>query len=64
MRQNTGVDRLPRSTLSDANKVFDPTLLEPLIEELRARGGLRDLIPDPAAWQRELRQDRPLPGRD
>ena len=31
-------------------------------QALRALGGLRDAIPDPAAWQRELRQDRPLPG--
>lgn len=37
MRQQTSVDRIPRSTLSDANKVFDPTLLEPIIEDLRAR---------------------------
>lgn len=37
MRQNTSVDRIPRSTLSDANKVFDPALLEPIVEELRAR---------------------------
>lgn len=37
MRQQTSVDRIPRSTLSDANKVFDPTLLEPMIAELRAR---------------------------
>lgn len=34
------------------------------LQELRALGGLRDVISDPAAWQRELRQDRPLPGRD
>lgn len=33
-------------------------------QKLRELGGLRDLIPDPLAWQRELRQDRPLPGRD
>lgn len=33
-------------------------------KELRKIGGLRDLIPDPIAWQRELRKDRPLPGRD
>jgi hypothetical protein len=32
-------------------------------EELRALGGLRDVIPDPVAWQREMREDRPLPGR-
>jgi hypothetical protein len=37
MQENLSTDRLPRSTLSDANKVFDPTLLEPIIEELRAR---------------------------
>jgi hypothetical protein len=37
MREHLCVDRLPRSTLSDANAVFDPTLLEPIIEELRAR---------------------------
>jgi hypothetical protein len=37
MRGNTTVGRIPRSTLSDANKVFDPALLEPIVEELRAR---------------------------
>jgi hypothetical protein len=37
MQENLGTDRLPRSTLSDANAVFDPTLLEPIIEDLRAR---------------------------
>jgi hypothetical protein len=37
MRQQISVERIPRSTLSDANKVFDPTLLEPIIEDLRAR---------------------------
>jgi DDE family transposase len=37
MQDQLSADRLPRSTLSDANKVFDPTLLEPIIEELRAR---------------------------
>ena len=33
-------------------------------QRLRELGGLRDVIPDPVAWQREMRQDRPLPGRD
>lgn len=37
MRQQVSVDRIPRSTLSDANRVFDPALLEPIVEELRAR---------------------------
>jgi len=34
------------------------------LHKLRALGGLRDVIPDPLMWQREMRQDRPLPGRD
>ncbi|RZK37743.1 MAG: hypothetical protein EOO61_08610 [Hymenobacter sp.] len=29
-----------------------------------ARGGSGTSITDPVAWQREIRQDRPLPGRD
>jgi hypothetical protein len=37
MRDNTSVPRIPRSTLSDANKIFDPALLEPIIEDLRGR---------------------------
>lgn len=37
MQEQTSINRIPRSTLSDANKVFDPALLEPIIEELRAR---------------------------
>lgn len=34
------------------------------LKELRKLGGLRDLIPDPVAWQRAQRKERPLPGRD
>ena len=34
------------------------------LEYLRAIGGLSSMIEDPVAWQREIRQDRPLPGRD
>jgi hypothetical protein len=33
------------------------------LEELAALGGFES-IPDPVAWQREMRKDRPLPGRD
>jgi hypothetical protein len=32
------------------------------LREIAARGALR-AGPDPAEWQRDLRQDRPLPGR-
>ena len=31
------------------------------LRELRALGGLGGAIPDPAAWQREQRQERALP---
>lgn len=31
---------------------------------LRAQGGLSDMIPDPLVWQRELREDCSLPGRE
>jgi hypothetical protein len=34
-----------------------------LLEKLAARGTFAD-IPDPVKWQRELRQDRALPGRE
>ena len=34
-----------------------------LLEAMAQAGGLSG-IPDPLAWQRETRQDRPLPGRE
>lgn len=33
-------------------------------QALRALGGLKHVIPDPVEWQREIRKDRPLPGRE
>ncbi len=33
------------------------------LEEIAARGNLKK-GPDPVQWQREMRKDRPLPGRD
>jgi hypothetical protein len=33
------------------------------LEEIAEAGGIAS-IPDPAAWQREIRDERPLPGRD
>ena len=34
------------------------------LAELRGMGGLKEAIPDPLAWQKELREDVKLPGRD
>lgn len=33
------------------------------MQALADSGGIKS-IPDPVAWQREIRRDRPLPGRD
>jgi hypothetical protein len=32
------------------------------LRQIACRGGIKS-IPDPVAWQREIRRDRPLPGR-
>jgi antitoxin component of MazEF toxin-antitoxin module len=37
--------------------------IQEVIRQLQDIGAYRD-IKDPAAWQREIRKDRPLPGRD
>lgn len=33
------------------------------LERIAERGGIKSM-PDPVAWQREMREDRPLPGRE
>lgn len=40
------------------------TKLARLMEEIATRGTAFRDIEDPAAWQREIRKDRPLPERD
>jgi len=52
-------------TVEDERKATDSqeTPLQAL-KELRKLGGLRHVIPDPMAWQKEQRQERQLPGRD
>jgi hypothetical protein len=49
-------------TLVSGRKTDGKKLREAL-EALAAAGGVRS-IPDPIAWQREIRRDRPLHGRD
>ncbi len=40
------------------------TALACLMAEIAERGTAFKAIKDPAAWQREIRKDRPLPGRE
>jgi antitoxin component of MazEF toxin-antitoxin module len=49
-----------------SRKPQDRAKIQKLLEQLQgieSDGGLMG-IKDPVAWQRELRKDRPLPGRD
>jgi hypothetical protein len=52
-----------QETASQRAEAKPGTPLEAL-KELRKLGGLSHVIPDPVAWQREQRMERPLPGRD
>jgi hypothetical protein len=52
-----------QETAKEGTEAKPGTPLEAL-KELRKLGGLLHVIPDPAAWQREQREERPLPGRD
>ena len=52
IEQRTGAEEVSRGQAMAA-----------LLEQIAARGTLSDMA-DPVKWQRELRQDRPLPGRE
>ncbi len=57
----------PANSASTASRRATPQMVarrKAALQQLRAMGGLGEAIPDPAAWQREEHQDRPLPGRD
>jgi hypothetical protein len=43
-------------------KEYNPEAVKKAVRNLRAIGAFRT-IKDPAAWQREIRKDRSLPGR-
>jgi IS4 transposase len=40
-RKRFGLPRLPKSTVSDAQRVFDPTLLLPMLDSLRRKAGVQ-----------------------
>ncbi|WP_395734492.1 hypothetical protein [Prosthecobacter sp.] len=58
---------VPNGATSRAKRVMPSATPEMLAKRaealagLRAMGGLKDVIPDPAAWQREAREDVILP---
>lgn len=41
----------------------DPARAFAALNDIEARGGIKS-IPDPSAWQREIRKDKPLRGRE
>lgn len=43
-------------------KDYDPEAVKKAVRNLQSIGAFRS-IKDPVAWQREIRKDRPLPGR-
>lgn len=45
-------------------KKIDRPELAKLFKSLADNGSLAEIIPDPVAWQKEIRRDRPLPGRE
>ena len=52
--------------LGNGAKLASPEMLiqrKTALAELRALGGLKDLIADPQEWQRDIRADRLLPGQ-
>ncbi|MBN8421867.1 MAG: hypothetical protein J0L73_23320 [Verrucomicrobia bacterium] len=55
-----GVNSKPRRMAPTATPEMLAKRAEAL-EGLRAMGGLKDVIPDPAAWQREAREEVILP---
>ena len=57
------VTLLPHMPETLEEKLERGARMKAALERIAARGGIQS-IPDPVAWQREMREDRPLPGRD
>ena len=53
------IERNSQSISSEPNGVA----MAKIMEKMAARNALSE-IKDPSAWQREIREDRPLPGRE
>lgn len=50
----------PKSEITDINEDNETKLVK-LMEKMAERNTAFHTIKDPSAWQREIRQDRPLP---
>jgi len=46
-----------------ANRVPNGQRAMAALERIAENGGIQSIV-DPVAWQREIRKDRPLPGRE
>ncbi len=57
---SAGVARAPRAGMAATAEMIERR--RAALAEVRRLNPYRDLT-DPVAWQREIRQDRPLPGR-
>jgi len=55
--------KLPKNKSKPQENTPNGTKLAQMMEEASGKN-LFSHIKDPAAWQREIRQDRPLPGRE
>jgi len=55
--------KLPKRKLKPKENIPNGTQLAQLMEEAAGKN-LFSRIKDPVAWQREIRRDRPLPGRE
>jgi len=57
-------NKLKRNVENPPKTAANGTALARLMAEIAERGTAFKEIKDPAAWQREIREDRPLPGRE
>ena len=55
--------KFPKATWETHRDMLFTKELEKIFKSLAKRGTLAKAIPDPVAWQKEIRKDRKLPGR-
>lgn len=57
-------EKMGLTTESQPRQTNNGEAMAQALEELAQQNTLADIIPDPVAWQRNVRQDRVLPYRD